>query len=143
MSETPKQHPQSDPPPASTIAPQAEEKKSFPVKHTPEPWYLRSLSLNFPFAITTDPEPDLSFTGVREFHTIALITRECRVKPIDTTPEEVLANAELLVRAPRLLRILRQISDCYTTAQPGSTPWKDAWNDADEMLRDLQKAGVF
>lgn len=56
---------------------------------------------------------------------------------------EDLANGALIGAAPRLLRVLRTVSDCYTTRQQGSTPWADAWRDADQVLADLRKAGVY
>lgn len=54
-----------------------------------------------------------------------------------------LSDAALIQAAPRLLSVLRSLSLTYTTIQVGTPQWVRAWEEADELLGDLKKAGVL
>ena len=75
--------------------------------HTPEPWYLRTFTENFPYVITTNPEPE------ENRHVIALILRECRRPPVACTTEQVKGNGELIVRAPRMAHALNVVHQFF------------------------------
>lgn len=158
MAETPK-HPQPDPPPASSVA---EEKKPSPTDpppgndlapgeqipppvtpvtpvttvtthHSPAPWHLH------PHVHELDQFPTcFEVRGIDEGMIAVLVYNEA-----DGITALELADAALITAAPRLLAVLRNLSDSYTRHKPGSIEWICAWDTADELLRDLKKAGVL
>lgn len=118
--------------------------------HTPEPWYLRVFpSESFPFAICTNDPPD--DPGDNDFHIIALIARECRLKPIETTRKEIHANGELLVRSPRMARSLVNMLAAFHEVIPGIAHIacqdyaivNSAPAEAAALIAELKKAGVL
>src|SRR4030081_2029296 len=109
--------------------------------HTPEPWFLREFpNEGFPLAICTNRE------GTP--HMIALISRECRRKPINCTAEEIKANGELLVLAPRMLETLismvgngRRGNFIGPSVEAFNSEGQHGINLARELLAELEKSG--
>lgn len=131
MSETPNAS-SPDTPLASSVAEEKKQSSLIVTYHSLEPWVL--------FPPTQIDVPGYCFEVRDANGTIVLYV--AYNEELGITKLE-LADAALVLAAPRLLRVLRQISDCYTTAQPGYTPWADAWKEADALLTDLKKAGVL
>lgn len=110
--------------------------------HTPEPWYLEHNKDSI--EIWTVEHPRRSSTG----KLIASVQKIYGIGDPEISKflaEEVVENAELLVRAPRLARVLstllKEVSDGFSSA--GKTPMALAMQDAAALVLELQQAGVL
>jgi len=141
VSETPKQHSQSDPPLDSTLTPSTEEKKNLSVFHSPEPWSL------YPWAegLAT---PCICFEVRSGWEIVVYVTYDDDegVRPIE------LHDAALIVAAPRLLRTFRELysgflflagNAAFEAGSSGAEEIRRLKVETGTVLEDLQKAGVF
>jgi hypothetical protein len=108
--------------------------------HTPEPWTLTGSGAagNHHFGIYHRSEKHEHWPD-HDGHVI------CTSVIGDLPADQNFANGELLVRAPRLARVLStlltEVSDGFSPV--GKTPMARAMQEAAGLVRELQEAGVL
>lgn len=143
MAETPKYH-DPDPPLASSVAEENKSSLTSP-HHTPEPWHISRHGINHRyrgwFEIWNTPNPDRDLNG----KAIAVVATG------KLTEQESRANGELLLRAPRMLRLLRETLarfDTFHQLFPGAMkaynlPGLPLEAEIRQLIAELEKAGVL
>lgn len=105
--------------------------------HTPEPWELHYHSLDEIYI--------LHLVDAKSGRSIPLaLIRDWG----ELSPGELESNAELLVRAPRMLRLLQSsaffhsVREAMRTIHSKTTEGKNMLQELDDLLEELKKAGA-